>query len=125
MVSLEQCMILFWESGLFCSYIDIDQMADIVQESEVGLPSQLSSHISDASMFTSSSESSYNSDQGSGNEDGHDANYVIYEESSDEVEIDLVTPSLSLSWKLWNLTICKGWFFCIGILEFMLASKIV
>jgi len=71
------------------SYIDIDQMADIVQESEVGLPSQLSSHISDASMFTSSSESSYNSDQGSGNEDGHDANYVIYEESSDEVEIDL------------------------------------
>ena len=85
-------MILFWESGLFCSYIDIDQMADIVQESEVGLPSQLSSHISDASMFTSSSESSYNSDQGSGNEDGHDANYVIYEESSDEVEIDLVTP---------------------------------
>ncbi|XP_030946266.1 F-box protein SKIP17-like isoform X1 [Quercus lobata] len=71
------------------SYIDIDQMADIVQESDVGLPSQLSSHISDASMFTSSSESSYNSDQGSGNEDGHDANYVMYEESSDEVEIDL------------------------------------
>lgn len=71
------------------SYIDIDQMADIVQESDVGLPSQLSSHISDASMFTSSSESSYNSDQGSGNEDGHDANYVMYEESSDEVEIDM------------------------------------
>lgn len=53
--------------------------------SDVSLPSQLSSHTSD-SMFISSSESSYNSDQGSGNEDGRDASYVIYEESSDEVD---------------------------------------
>jgi F-box/leucine-rich repeat protein 2/20 len=83
-------MILFLESGLFCSYIDIDQMLDSTQDSEVSLPSQLSSHTSDASMFTSSSESSYNSDQGSGNEDGRDASYVIYEESSDEVDFLLL-----------------------------------
>ncbi|GLT61952.1 hypothetical protein SLA2020_346220 [Shorea laevis] len=68
------------------SYVDIDQMIDSMQDIEVFLPSQLSSHASDASMFMSSSESSYNSDQGSGNEDGRDASYVIYEESSDEVD---------------------------------------
>ncbi|XP_062144907.1 F-box protein SKIP17-like [Alnus glutinosa] len=68
------------------SYVDIDQMIDSMQDIEVFLPSQLSSHTSDGSMFMSSSESSYNSDQGSGNEDGRDASYVIYEESSDEVD---------------------------------------
>jgi F-box/leucine-rich repeat protein 2/20 len=75
-----------WHSGLCCSYVDIDQMIDSMQDIEVFLPSQLSSHTSDGSMFMSSSESSYNSDQGSGNEDGRDASYVIYEESSDEVD---------------------------------------
>ncbi|KAI4349502.1 hypothetical protein L6164_010085 [Bauhinia variegata] len=54
--------------------------------SDISLPSQLSSHTSDGSIFMSTSESSYNSDQGSGNEDGQDANYVIYEESSDEID---------------------------------------
>lgn len=34
----------------------------------------------------STSESSYNSDQGSGNEDGQDASYVNYGESSDEID---------------------------------------
>ncbi|KAF5455024.1 hypothetical protein F2P56_024643 [Juglans regia] len=68
------------------SYIDIDQMLDSGQDSEISLPSQFSSHTSDASIFMSSSESSYNSDQGSGNEDARDAGYVIYEESSDEVD---------------------------------------
>lgn len=33
------------------------------------------------------SESSYNSDHGCGNEDGRDPAYVIYKESSDEVDI--------------------------------------
>lgn len=61
-------------------------MLDSGQDSEISLPSQFSSHTSDASIFMSSSESSYNSDQGSGNEDGRDAGYVIYEESSDEVD---------------------------------------
>jgi hypothetical protein len=78
--------VVVWHSGLCCSYVDIDQMIDSMQDIEVFLPSQLSSHTSDASMFLSSSESSYNSDQGSGNEDGHDASYVIYDESSDEVD---------------------------------------
>lgn len=68
------------------SYIEIDQMVDSDQSGSFSLPSQLSSHTSDGSMFMSSSESSYNSDQGSGNEDGRDASYVIYEESSDEVD---------------------------------------
>lgn len=68
------------------SYIDIEHMLDSGQDSEVSLPSQLSSQTLDGSMFMSSSESSYNSDQGSGNEDGRDGSYVIYEESSDEVD---------------------------------------
>ncbi|KAI4301248.1 hypothetical protein L6164_034543 [Bauhinia variegata] len=65
------------------SYIETFD-ADI--NSYISLPSQLSSHSSDGSIFMSTSESSYNSDQGSGNEDGQDANYVIYEESSDEID---------------------------------------
>ncbi|KAL2320961.1 hypothetical protein Fmac_029930 [Flemingia macrophylla] len=58
---------------------------DADMTSEISLPSQLSNHTSDGSIFLGTSESSYNSDQGSGNEDGQDANYVIYEESSDEI----------------------------------------
>ncbi|MED6210341.1 hypothetical protein PIB30_063245 [Stylosanthes scabra] len=65
------------------SYID---SFDTDMNSEISLPSQLSSHTSDRSIFLSTSESSYNSDQGSGNEDGQDASYVIYEESSDEID---------------------------------------
>ncbi|KAF7804748.1 F-box protein [Senna tora] len=59
---------------------------DAELNSEISLPSQLSSHTSDGSNFMSTSESSYNSDQGSGNEDGQDASYVIYGESSDEID---------------------------------------
>ncbi|KAE9611485.1 hypothetical protein Lal_00011511 [Lupinus albus] len=54
--------------------------------SEQSLPSQLSFRTSDGSIFLSTSESSYNTDQGSGNEDGQDASHVIYEESSDEID---------------------------------------
>ncbi|XP_044503784.1 F-box protein SKIP17-like isoform X2 [Mangifera indica] len=54
--------------------------------SEVSLSSQLSSHMSDISLLMSSSESSYSSDQGSGNEEGQDSGYIIFEESSDEVD---------------------------------------
>lgn len=71
---------------MFGSYIEIDQMFDSELNSDISLPSQLSSHTSDGSMFMSFSESSYNSDQGSGNEDARDAGFVIYEESSDEVD---------------------------------------
>ncbi|XP_028804146.1 F-box protein At4g02760 [Neltuma alba] len=59
---------------------------DVELNSDISLPSQLSSHTSDGSNFMSTSESSYNSDQGSGNEDGQDASYVIYGESSDEID---------------------------------------
>ena len=61
-------------------------MIDSEFNSEVSLPSQLSSHASDGSLLMSSSESSYNSDQGSGNEEGQDSGYIIFEESSDEVD---------------------------------------
>ena len=37
-------------------------------------------------MFMSFSESSYNSDHGSGNEDGRDGGFAGFEESSDEVD---------------------------------------
>ena len=73
-----------------CSFIDIDQMIDSDINSEVSLPSQLSSHTSDGSLLMSSSESSYNSDQGSGNEEYQDSGFVIYEESSDEVDFLVV-----------------------------------
>ncbi|XP_022771116.1 F-box protein At4g02760-like isoform X2 [Durio zibethinus] len=71
-------------------FIDIDHMIDSDINSEVSLPSQLSSHTSDGSLLMSSSESSYNSDQGSGNEEYQDSGYVIYEESSDEVDFLVV-----------------------------------
>ncbi|KAL2323542.1 hypothetical protein Fmac_027921 [Flemingia macrophylla] len=59
---------------------------DTDMNSEISLPSQLSFHSSDGLIFLSTSESSYNSDQGSGNEDGQDANYAIFEESSEEID---------------------------------------
>ncbi|XP_057424557.1 F-box protein At4g02733-like [Lotus japonicus] len=65
------------------SYMD---SFDTDMNSEISLPSQLSFHSSDGLVFLSTSESSYNSDHGSGNEDGQEANYVIYEESSDEID---------------------------------------
>ncbi|MBA0686201.1 hypothetical protein Goari_013816 [Gossypium aridum] len=71
-------------------YIDIDHMFDSDVNSEISLPSQLSSHTSDGSLLMSSSESSYNSDQGSGNEEYQVSGFVIYEESSDEVDFLVV-----------------------------------
>ncbi|XP_054813226.1 F-box protein At4g02760-like isoform X1 [Prosopis cineraria] len=53
---------------------------------DMSFPLQLSSHTSDEINCLSTSESSYNSDQGSGNEDGQEASYVICEESSDETD---------------------------------------
>ncbi|KAJ9188124.1 hypothetical protein P3X46_003516 [Hevea brasiliensis] len=64
------------------SFIDIEQMIDNELNSEVSLPSHLSSPTSDGSFFMSTLESSYNSDQSGGNEDSQ---YNHYEESSDEV----------------------------------------
>ncbi|KAA3474984.1 F-box protein [Gossypium australe] len=72
------------------SYIDIDHMFDSDVNSDISLPSQLSSHTSDGSLLMSSSESSYNSDQGSGNEEYQVSGFVIYEESSDEVDFLVV-----------------------------------
>lgn len=69
------------------SFIEIEQMIESDFNSDISLPSPLlSSPTSGQSMSPSSSESSYNSDQGSGNEDGRDGNFVMYEESSDEVD---------------------------------------
>ncbi|KAL6968315.1 hypothetical protein U1Q18_034119 [Sarracenia purpurea var. burkii] len=68
------------------SFIEAEQMTGSDPCSDFGSPSQTSSHTSDGTLFMSSSESSYNSDQGSGNEDGRDSNFIIYEESSDEVD---------------------------------------
>lgn len=81
-------IIIVWDPEWFCSYADIDQMFDSEPYSDISLPSasQMSSPSSDGSMFVSFSESSYNSDHGSGNEDARDAGYVIYDESSDEVD---------------------------------------
>nr|DAD33657.1 TPA_asm: hypothetical protein HUJ06_012508 [Nelumbo nucifera] len=72
------------------SFMEIEQIIDSDVNSDASLPSHISIPTSDGSLFTSSSDGSYNSDQGSGNEDSRDAAYVFYEESSaDEVELAL------------------------------------
>ncbi|XP_027363212.1 F-box protein SKIP17-like [Abrus precatorius] len=76
-------MCLVAEYPLEGSYIE---SFDSDMNSELSVPSHLSFRSSDALIFISTSESSYNSDQGSGNEDGQDASYVIYEESSDDID---------------------------------------
>ncbi|PSS06403.1 F-box protein [Actinidia chinensis var. chinensis] len=68
------------------SFSEIEQMVASEAYSDFSSPSQPSNHTSDGTMFTSSSEISYHSDQGSGNEDCRESNYIIYEESSDEVD---------------------------------------
>ncbi|OVA12592.1 hypothetical protein BVC80_9013g48 [Macleaya cordata] len=68
------------------SFMEIEQILESEVNSDASLPLQISSPTSDSSLFMSSSESSYNSDQGSGNEDGHDGGLVLYEESSDELD---------------------------------------
>lgn len=70
----------------FCSFSEMEQIIDSDLNSEIGLPLHDNGHASDSSVFISSSESSYNSDQGSGNEDSRDSSYIIYEESSDELD---------------------------------------
>ncbi|RDY11205.1 F-box protein, partial [Mucuna pruriens] len=77
----DMCLVAEYPSeGSYIESFDTDM------NSEISLPSQLSFHSSDGLIFLSSSESSYNSDQGSGNEDGQDARYIIYEESSEEID---------------------------------------
>ncbi|CAK9147050.1 unnamed protein product [Ilex paraguariensis] len=68
------------------SFTEVEQMISSDVNSDFSLASQISSHTSDGSLFMSSSESSYNSDQGSGNEDSRDPGFITYEESSDEVD---------------------------------------
>ncbi|CAL5425234.1 unnamed protein product [Camellia sinensis] len=72
------------------SFVEIEQMIGSDTYSDFSSPSQPSSHTLDGMLFMSSSESSYNSDPGSGYEDGQDSSYVIYEESSDEVDFLVV-----------------------------------
>ncbi|KAJ8899460.1 hypothetical protein K2173_018434 [Erythroxylum novogranatense] len=72
------------------SFVEIEQMIDSDLSSDLSLPSQLSIHTSDGSFFMSTSESNYNSDQSSGNEEGQDSTYVVHEESSDEVDFLVV-----------------------------------
>ncbi|GMH02689.1 hypothetical protein Nepgr_004528 [Nepenthes gracilis] len=61
------------------SFLEIERMIDSDANTDDSLQSQLSSHSSD-SLFVSSTESSYNNDQGSGDEDDRFADHVIYEE---------------------------------------------
>lgn len=68
---------------LYCSFIEFGQM---IGSDDVNVPSQLSCHMSDGSCFVNASDSCYNSDLGSGNEDSHDTSFIIYEESSDEAD---------------------------------------
>ncbi|KAL3517585.1 hypothetical protein ACH5RR_020174 [Cinchona calisaya] len=70
------------------SYTEVEQMiGSSILSDDISSPSLLSSHTSDGSMFMSSSESSYSSDQGSGYEDTQDSSFVIYEESSDGLDL--------------------------------------
>lgn len=62
-----------------------EQTTSSDMNSDINSLSLLSSHTSDG-LFTSSSDSSYNSDQGSGNEGSPSSSHAIQEESSDEVD---------------------------------------
>ncbi|KAM7521599.1 hypothetical protein LguiA_011501 [Lonicera macranthoides] len=68
------------------SFAEAEEMISSDINSDFSMHSQLSSHTYDGSTFIHSSDSSYNSDQGSGNEDSHDSSFIMYEESSDEVD---------------------------------------
>lgn len=61
----------------------MEQLTDSDLNNEVSIPSKLDSHTSGSSHVLLT-ESSYNSDQGSANEDSQESNYKLYEESSDE-----------------------------------------
>ncbi|TKY52630.1 F-box protein [Spatholobus suberectus] len=78
----EMCLVAEYppSEGSYIESFDTDM------NSEISLLSHLSFHGSDGLIFLSTSESSYNSDQGSGNEDGQDASYVINGESSYEID---------------------------------------
>ncbi|KAI4326511.1 hypothetical protein MLD38_031819 [Melastoma candidum] len=65
------------------SFIEMEQLTDSDLNNEVSIPSQLDSHSSGSSPILLA-DSSYNSDQGSANEDSQESNYRLYEESSDE-----------------------------------------
>ncbi|KAK3018357.1 hypothetical protein RJ639_004769 [Escallonia herrerae] len=67
------------------SFAEIDQMVGNDVNSGFSEPYSLSSRTSDGSLFMTS-EFSYNSDQGSGNEDSQDLSFVANDESSDEVD---------------------------------------
>ncbi|XAR58545.1 hypothetical protein NMG60_11013981 [Bertholletia excelsa] len=69
------------------SFNEIEQMIGSDAYCDFSSPSQPISHTSDGTL---SSESSYNSDQSSGSEDSRDPNYIIYEESSDEVDFVVI-----------------------------------
>ncbi|KAK8639515.1 hypothetical protein V6N13_137890 [Hibiscus sabdariffa] len=71
-------------------FLNIDHMIDSDTISELIMQFPQSGHTTDGTMRTSSLESSYNSDQGSGNDEYQDSGLVIYEESSDEVDFLVV-----------------------------------
>lgn len=72
------------------SYTDMEQMMDSDLNTDTSQPSERNDRGLDNSLLISlsgsSSNNSYSSDQGSGNEDSRDSCSAIYEESSDEVE---------------------------------------
>lgn len=65
------------------SFLEFGQM---MGSDDVSLHSQLSSRMFDGPCFMNTSDSSYNSDLGSGNDDIHDTSFIIYGESSDEAD---------------------------------------
>ena len=79
-------MILITNSDAYCSFPEIEHVTDSEVNSDGSLHLQLSSQTSDGSSFMNSYDSSYTSDQGSGNEDGRNVNYTMFEESSDELD---------------------------------------
>lgn len=70
------------EFPLESSFNDVEQFNSSDVDSEINLSSNLSLSTSDNSSFMSTSESSYSSDPGSGNDDSS----YMYEENSDEVD---------------------------------------
>lgn len=83
------CLIAnFPQEGRFCSFIDIEHFSESEISSNTSF--QLMAAAALGYYSTSSSDSSYSSDPGSGNEDVHDVNLAFYgAESYDEMEFQL------------------------------------
>ncbi|XP_024974211.1 F-box protein At4g02760-like [Cynara cardunculus var. scolymus] len=74
------CLVAEFPKG---SYFDVEQLTESDVSLSLSSGSHSSSHTAYHSVFMNTSDGSYNSDHGSGNEDSIESSFIIYEENSD------------------------------------------